>query len=50
MRKFFGQKTRDKFAFNMSLTPIAKETESKTDDSCEKTKKLFVIVSGKIFF
>jgi hypothetical protein len=51
MRKFFGEKFKHK-SLNMPLVPLNKNDEksiinSETTDSGEKSKKLFVVVSGK---
>ncbi len=51
MRKFFGQKSKHK-SLNMPLVPLNKNDNDKTiinsetTDSGEKSKKLFVVVSG----
>jgi hypothetical protein len=62
MRKFFGQKSKQKTGSSlvMPLLPLNKSDEKpnstqtadntlKQDDNVEKSKKLFVVVSGKYF-
>lgn len=63
MRKFFGQKSKQKSltitSLNMPLVPLTKDDEkpiinsasssTETTDNGEKSKKLFVVVSGRDF-
>jgi hypothetical protein len=63
MRKFFGQKSKQRSltatSLNMPLVPLTKDdkksimnsapSSTETTDSGERSKKLFVVVSGRSF-